>query len=173
MNNNNLKGSNVDEQIKKVNKKIYILEKLLEAKGYKYSDAINKTRKNERKDFFNLKYSCGIYHFFYEENNIKYSLYLGKASFGNDGNWYLFNRINQHFQKSQDDTLHGKLAKSYEEEIDNEGAIDILKKNNVYIQFVEIYEKDSDSMNWQEINEEIEEYEKFCIKVLNPKFTDR
>ena len=170
--NNCFKESNIEEHIEKYleeyESKRLILEKLLRAKSYKYSDIIDK---EDRKSYLCLNDSCGIYHFFYEENNIKYSLYLGKASFGNCDKWNLHERLKQHFQPSQDNTIHGKIKKRLRL-ADNNEAINIIKERNVYLQFIEIYIK-QENMNWNEIYNKIATYEKFCIEVLNPTFTDK
>ena len=164
-----LKRSNIEESIREFTSKKLVLENLLKSKSYKYCDVI--IQKN-RKKYIGLGKSCGLYHFFYEDQNIKYSLYLGKGAFGKKGEWSLNKRLNHHFQEKQINTLPGKLVN---EKIakDNKDAINFLKNNNIYVQVLEIYFKVNNHMDWKLIDEIIKEYESFCIGVLNPKFTDR
>ena len=168
--NSYFKESNIEEKIEKFKIKELILEKLLRSKAYKYSDVI-KINERRRKAFLGLNDSCGLYHFFYVENNIKYSLYLGKGAFGDGDDWCLYKRIIQHFQPSQPNTIHGKVKEKLNL-YSNKDAINVIKQKDIYLQFVEIYNK-SENMNWSDIDDEIMMYEKFCIEVLNPAFTDR
>ena len=166
--NTKFKSSNIQESLNEFKNRENILNELLNSKEYMYNDAYTQSR---RADFFNLKDSCGIYHFFYIENDEKYSLYIGKASFGEKGNWCLSKRINQHFQESQRNTLPGKISSL--SGCDIKKSTELLCKYEVYVQFYEIYIKDKCKKSYKDINKEIQVYEKFCINILRPIFTDK
>lgn len=175
MHNNNLKiqsflKKSIKDNLNLLENKESILKSLLCSKSYKYKDAY---KQNKRTKFFNLNDSCGIYHFYYIKNSVKYSLYIGKASFGKDGKWNLSQRINQHFQPTQKNTIHGKVNKKLGFFNSND-AIQFLCNEEVYIQFIEIYTKSNiQDINYKKINNEIKIYEKFCINTLKPIFTDK
>ncbi|KJU71831.1 hypothetical protein [Clostridium baratii] len=178
-----LKESKIDEKIRKFDDKEIILKELLKSKKYKYSEAFSK---RQRKNYFELKNSCGLYHFFYEENGEEYSLYVGKASFGKEGKWHLSDRLNQHFQDTHKNSLPAKIVKLGLAK-DKKKAVEFLKEKNIYVQFKEIYIEEKEGISnvinkkviktneikWDEIDKEIRAFEKFCINILNPIGTDK
>lgn len=125
---------------------------------------------SQRAKFFNLNNSdYGIYHFYYIENSIKYSLYVGKASLGKNGGWNLSKRLNQHFQSIQQNTIHGKINKKLDL-FNNDIAIQFLCNEDIYLQFFKISPQ---TINYSQINYEVKLYENFCINTLKPIFTDK
>ncbi|EOU1488707.1 hypothetical protein [Clostridium perfringens] len=175
MHNNNLKlqsflKNSISDNLNVLKKRESILNSLLSAKSYKYGVAYKQT---QRKKFFNLNDSCGIYHFYYIKDNIKYSLYVGKAGFGKSGKRNLSQRLNQHFQPTQEETIHGKVNEKLGFNNINT-AIQFLCSEEVYVQFLEIYKKSNiQNLTYNQVDDEIKVYEKFCIDILKPIFTDK
>lgn len=175
MHNNNLKlqsflKNSISDTLNIFKKRESILNSLLSAKSYKYSDAY---KKSQRTKFLNLNDSCGVYHFYYIKDNTKYSLYVGKASFGKAGKWNLSKRLNQHFQPAHKKTIHGKVNEKLGFNNINT-AIQFLCSEEVYVQFLEIYNKSNiQNLTYNQVDDEIKVYEKFCINILKPIFTDK
>ncbi len=111
-----------------------------------------------------LKGHIGIYHFFRKRNNTIESLYVGKAGVGNKEDWDLYERLKQHFQTSQKNTLLGKYAKSFS--ISAEETKVQLNGSGVQLQWLKVTTKSDDERTLMRL-------ECFCKAVLNPKFTDQ
>lgn len=137
---------------------------LINFDGIKYSE-FNK-RGNSKN---NLEDKAGIYHFFSKSHNKVTSLYVGKAGYGNSREWDLYQRLSQHKQPSQQDTIHGAIAKEFG--VTNDTAIQFLCDGNVYIQFIELSNNDKiPEINLENI---IKDFEDYCKHRLNPKYTER
>jgi hypothetical protein len=110
----------------------------------------------------NLQSNAGVYHFFSISGPRIASLYVGKASKGNNGSWDLYERLKQHRQPSQTDTLHGAISRQFG--CTNEEAISFLTNGKVYLQVVILDEK-------KYSNELLLAFEKYCISRLSPMYT--
>ncbi|MEE4465104.1 hypothetical protein V2S84_23780, partial [Azotobacter chroococcum] len=90
-----------------------------------------------------------------------------KAGFGG-GEWSLYERLKQHFQPSQQNTLLGKAAKALN------GDPDEVKKNfasgEVYLQWLPLFT--DASANSDSISTELVWFECFCKAILKPRYTD-
>ena len=151
-----LSKSSVDEKIE-----IYAghLNSLLAATPMKYASWPQDAKEQ-------LSESVGIYHFFEKEGELISSLYVGKAGYGG-GDWSLYQRLKQHFQTSQKNTLIGKIAKCSGQ--DPKLVKTSLVEREVYLQWLEISRKDNVPPN---IEAELVWVECFCKSILKPKYTD-
>jgi len=129
-------------------------KELIEANGVLYSDLTS--------EMINLKNNAGVYHFFSISDKRIASLYVGKASKGNKGNWGLYERLRQHTHVSQTDTLPGAISRQFG--CTNEEAMLFLSKGKVYLQVVILNEN-------KYSNELLLAFEKYCIERLSPVYT--
>lgn len=107
-----------------------------------------------------LRNAAGVYHFFRIDNEAKTSLYVGKATVSTAG-WSLYKRMAQHFQPSQRNALAGLLARY--QEITGLEAVESLRKENVFVQWLCIPEDEGQSA--------VVSFENFAKSVLQPKYT--
>ena len=122
----------------------------------------------EHKDQFKDK--AGIYHFFSVDEIRTKSLYVGKAGFAK-GDWDLYKRVSQHFQPSQEKTIHGHIAKEFGTTSDK--VIEFLKSSNLYVQYIALFEKGNEQeYPDEELENMIKSFENFCKSCLNPTYTD-
>jgi hypothetical protein len=138
--------------------------RLIKSDGIKYSEFLKEPEKYRE----SLQSKAGVYHFFSMAENKVTSLYVGKAGYGNSGKWNLYKRLMQHRQASQQDTIHGAIAKEFA--VSNDIAIKLLSDGKIFIQFVEI----SNKYNTQEnVEDRVKGLEDYCKHRLNPKYTDK
>lgn len=156
----------VEKNIKKLSS---TLDNLLKAKSIKYSEW------NVQDDNIELKNQAGVYHFFQKTEENIYSLYVGKAGFGKEKKWSLFERLKQHFQESQKNTLLGKYA-SKNNLLPNAAKLK-LEKSEVYLQWLPIFKKNGiteslfSEYSVDDLEKQILQIECFCIAILQPEYT--
>jgi hypothetical protein len=148
------------------------LELLLKAESIKYSAW------NPDDNHSELATEAGIYHFYQKNNGKVESLYLGKAGFGSNDNWSLFQRLKQHFQISQKHTLLKKYAEHHDIKV--EDSKQYLEQSETYLQWLAIFKKDNknkveailDGYSGSEFESQIIWVECFCKSIMQPKYTD-
>lgn len=113
--------------------------------------------------------SAGVYHFYKKSTNQIKSLYVGKAGFGRNDNWNLYERLKQHFQPSQKNALIGKVSSKME--ISKDEAKRYLESGNVYLQYL-VFAGRQDGISAEVLEAELCYFEHFAIAVLKPMFTD-
>lgn len=119
-------------------------------------------------DTTSLSASAGIYHFFEVKDDVIASLYVGKAGFGGGGEWSLYERLKQHFQPSQPNTLLGKAAKALNRNPDEIKATFVSAE--VYLQWLPLLANATiDSTN---LSAELVWFECFCKAILKPRYTN-
>lgn len=112
-----------------------------------------------------LNLQAGVYHFYETDNEQIKSLYVGKAGFGAKNDWSLFQRLKQHFQVSQKNTLLGKYAKA--NNLTMESAKSKLQQSDVFLQWLPIEVSEP-----IDLERELMRIECFCKSILNPAYTD-
>ena len=117
-----------------------------------------------------LSKKAGVYHFYSVSAVSACSLYIGKAGFGS-GKWNLYERLKQHQQPSQGNTVHGAI--SVEFCINSEQSINLLSQGQVYLQYVAIHETSENNPPPDNIEQMVTEFESYCISRLNPKYSKR
>jgi superfamily II DNA or RNA helicase len=135
---------------------------LLKSESIKYSE-FNANFTNYKDE---LSSKAGVYHFFSVSDKNTLSLYVGKAGRGKNKEWNLYQRLMQHRQASQTDTIHGAIAKELGSE--NEKVIKFLCDSEIYIQYIGISENES-----SDVENLIKDIEHYCIQILNPRYTDK
>lgn len=137
----------------------FVTETLLSENSIKYVNW------DANADHSTLNLQAGVYHFYETNNGQIKSLYVGKASFGDKGDWSLFQRLKQHFQVSQKNTILGKYAKA--NKLSMESAKSKLQQSDVFLQWLPI--EMSKPIN---LERELMRIECFCKSILNPVYTD-
>ena len=153
-------GTRIDSNLNFVD----LFLQLLNFDGIKYSEF---NQRGSYKDI--LENKAGVYHFFSKSQSKVTSLYVGKGGFGKSGKWDLYKRLIQHRQPSQQDTIHGAIAKEFG--VSNDTAIKFLSDGEIYIQFIVISNNyDPSEAHIEEVIKDLEDY---CKCRLNPKYTDK
>lgn len=145
----------------KIEKYSGYLERLLCAESVQYSEWSNGHRSRFKSI---LKQSAGIYHFFRKQSESTIPLYVGKAGFGDSNEWNLYNRISQHFQPSQTNTLLGKIART-KDTTPKQVKLCLDQDKEVYLQWLILYSRPPC------IEQELIWVECFCKSILEPKYT--
>jgi len=135
---------------------------LLKSESIKYSD-FHTSLENYKEE---LSLKVGVYHFFSVSDESVLSLYIGKAGYGKNNKWNIYERLKQHQQASQADTIHGAIAK--ELGADNKDVIKLLCESEIYIQYIDMSKDES-----SDIENLIKKMERYCIQRLNPRYTDK
>jgi len=152
---------NISEYTNRIEKHQELLKNLLNATSIKYSDWLPHNHTH-------LRESVGVYHFYEVQGSHVISLYVGKAGFGVNENWSLFERLKQHFQPSQKYALLGKA--SIKLCITPQEAKKRLNSGNVHLQWLKLGERSNTQLI--AIESELKWFECFAIAVLMPEYTD-
>lgn len=136
-----------------------VTEALLSENSIKYVDW------DVNADHSILNRQAGVYHFYETDNEQVKSLYVGKAGFGAKNEWSLFQRLKQHFQVSQKNTLLGRYALA--NNLTMRSAKFELQQSDVFLQWSSIEVPEPLGLE-----RELMRVECFCKSILKPTYTD-